>query len=231
MRPMLNIDPSDRLWDVVVVGGGNAALCAAIESAEQGCKVLLLESAPISSRGGNSRHTRDFQRTADASQTDISGEIRLGSFASLAPTYLPGLIAELGLSYPDIELKISEGTQDQLIAGLRKGDLQVALVYDQELPDDLSRTPLFEARPQVVLPANHSLAGLKKNIAQAYCRGTDDATRYIAKSSLLHQSVYARRAGTSYSLSSLIAGIVAWPGWAWFRLFDTSNQTIGGLDL
>ena len=107
-------------------------------------------------------HAREFQRTADASQTDISGELRLGSFASLAPTYLPGLIAELGLSYPDIELKISEGTQDQLIAGLRKGDLQVALVYDHELPDDLSRTPLFEARPQVVLPANHSLAGLKK---------------------------------------------------------------------
>ena len=176
-------------------------------------------------------HAREFQRTADASQTDISGELRLGSFASLAPTYLPGLIAELGLSYPDIELKISEGTQDQLIAGLRKGDLQVALVYDQELPDDLSRTPLFEARPQVVLPANHSLAGLKKNIAQAYCRGTDDATRYIAKSSLLHQSVYARRAGTSYSLSNLIAGIVAWPGWTWFRLFDTGNQTVGGLDL
>ncbi len=58
---MLNFDPSDRLWDVVVVGGGNAALCAAIESAEQGCKVLVLESAPVSSRGGNSRHTRNFR--------------------------------------------------------------------------------------------------------------------------------------------------------------------------
>ena len=107
-------------------------------------------------------HAREFQRTADASQTDISGELRLGSFASLAPTYLPGLIAELGRGYPDIELKISEGTQDQLIDGLRKGDLQVALVYDHELPDDLYRTPLFETRPQVVLPANHPLADKKK---------------------------------------------------------------------
>ncbi len=61
MKTMVTIDPSQEVWDVVVVGGGNAALCAAIESAELGCKVLLLESAPMSSRGGNSRHTRNFR--------------------------------------------------------------------------------------------------------------------------------------------------------------------------
>ena len=48
-------------WDVVIVGGGNAALCAAIEAAEAGCRVILLESAPEGMRGGNSRHTRNFR--------------------------------------------------------------------------------------------------------------------------------------------------------------------------
>jgi tricarballylate dehydrogenase len=48
-------------YDLVVVGGGNAALCAAIEAAERGCRVILLESAPKSYRGGNSRHTRNFR--------------------------------------------------------------------------------------------------------------------------------------------------------------------------
>ncbi|WP_022728687.1 FAD-dependent tricarballylate dehydrogenase TcuA [Fodinicurvata sediminis] len=48
-------------WDVVVVGGGNAALCAAIEAAEAGCRVLILEGAPEPYRGGNSRHTRNFR--------------------------------------------------------------------------------------------------------------------------------------------------------------------------
>ena len=48
-------------WDLVVVGGGNAALCAAITAAEAGARVVLLESAPKAYRGGNSRHTRNFR--------------------------------------------------------------------------------------------------------------------------------------------------------------------------
>lgn len=48
-------------WDVLVVGGGNAALCAAITAAEAGCSVLILEGAPKPYRGGNSRHTRNFR--------------------------------------------------------------------------------------------------------------------------------------------------------------------------
>lgn len=48
-------------WDVIVVGGGNAGLCAAIEAAETGARVLLLERAPKPYRGGNSRHTRNFR--------------------------------------------------------------------------------------------------------------------------------------------------------------------------
>ena len=48
-------------WDVVIAGGGNAALCAAIEAAEAGARVLILEGAPKPYRGGNSRHTRNFR--------------------------------------------------------------------------------------------------------------------------------------------------------------------------
>jgi tricarballylate dehydrogenase len=47
--------------DVLVVGGGNAALCAAMVAREAGAKVLLLESSPQVFRGGNSRHTRDLR--------------------------------------------------------------------------------------------------------------------------------------------------------------------------
>lgn len=48
-------------WDVIVAGGGNAGLCAAIEAAEAGAKVLILDVAPKPYRGGNSRHTRNFR--------------------------------------------------------------------------------------------------------------------------------------------------------------------------
>jgi tricarballylate dehydrogenase len=48
-------------YDIVVIGGGNAALCAAMTAAEAGARVLILETAPKPYRGGNSRHTRNFR--------------------------------------------------------------------------------------------------------------------------------------------------------------------------
>ncbi len=67
----------DKTYDLVVVGGGNAALCAAITAAEQGSRVLILEGAPKPYRGGNSRHTRNFRcmhRAPMAVLTDSYGE-------------------------------------------------------------------------------------------------------------------------------------------------------------
>src|SRR5262249_1150971 len=43
--------------DVLVVGGGNAALTSALAAREQGAEVLVLERAPVEERGGNSRFT------------------------------------------------------------------------------------------------------------------------------------------------------------------------------
>ena len=47
--------------DVLIVGGGNAALCAALTARRSGAKVMVVESAPQPFRGGNSRHTRDIR--------------------------------------------------------------------------------------------------------------------------------------------------------------------------
>lgn len=56
------------MMDVLVIGGGNAALCAALMAREAGASVLLLESAPFEWRGGNSVHTRNLRCMHDAPQ-------------------------------------------------------------------------------------------------------------------------------------------------------------------
>ena len=56
------------MWDVLVVGGGNAALCAALMAREAGASVLMLEAAPREWRGGNSQHTRNLRCMHDAPQ-------------------------------------------------------------------------------------------------------------------------------------------------------------------
>jgi tricarballylate dehydrogenase len=58
------------IYDVAVLGGGNAALCAALAAAERGRRVLVVERAPREFRGGNSRHVRNI-RCMHGAPTDV----------------------------------------------------------------------------------------------------------------------------------------------------------------
>jgi tricarballylate dehydrogenase len=63
----------NRKFDVLVIGGGNAALCAAISARRQGASVLVLEGAPKFYRGGNTRHTRNMRCAHDAANEILTG--------------------------------------------------------------------------------------------------------------------------------------------------------------
>ena len=73
-------------YDVIVVGAGNAALCAALSAAESVKKVLVLERAPESESGGNSRYTAGLMRVAYAGVDDLKRALRYGT--------LPGVYLE-----------------------------------------------------------------------------------------------------------------------------------------
>lgn len=97
-------------FDVVVVGGGNAALCAAIEAAEAGARVVILESAPQHMRGGNSRHTRNFRC------------MHHGPLSVLTDTYGED-------EYYDDLLRVTKGQTDPTLARLAIRDSEACLPW------------------------------------------------------------------------------------------------------
>ncbi len=61
------------VWDVIVIGGGNAALVSAMTARDEGARVLMLECADPIFRGGNSRHTRNIRVVHDGSDSWNTG--------------------------------------------------------------------------------------------------------------------------------------------------------------
>ena len=64
---------SNAPLDVLVIGGGNAGLCAAITARRAGARVLVLEGAIKDFRGGNSRHTRDIRYMHQSATEYVTG--------------------------------------------------------------------------------------------------------------------------------------------------------------
>ena len=60
-------------WDLVVIGGGNAAVASAMAADDLGARVLILERAPRHMRGGNTRHTRNVRCVHAAADEFNSG--------------------------------------------------------------------------------------------------------------------------------------------------------------
>ncbi|MFL6570400.1 MAG: FAD-dependent tricarballylate dehydrogenase TcuA [Burkholderiales bacterium] len=73
----LMYDESRTTYDVVIVGGGNAALCAALSAREHAKQVLVLERAPQEEAGGNSRFTAGLMRIVYNSVDDLKKLIDL----------------------------------------------------------------------------------------------------------------------------------------------------------
>lgn len=58
-------------WDIVVIGSGNAGLCAALAAQEKGCKVLIIEKATIDSASGNTAYAAGAMRFTYGGDVDI----------------------------------------------------------------------------------------------------------------------------------------------------------------
>jgi tricarballylate dehydrogenase len=101
-------------FDVVVVGGGNAALCAALAAREAGARVLVLEKAPPHERGGNSFFTAGGFRFTHAGLEDLRRDVLVDvTDEEAAVIDVPPYTAELFL---DDLMRLTEGLSDPDLA-------------------------------------------------------------------------------------------------------------------
>ena len=159
----------DRLksntWDVLVIGGGNAALCAAISARRAGATVLVVEAAPRFYRGGNSRHTRNLRLAHDEANDVLTGpypeeefwqdllavtngnlDESLGRFLITESKQVWDFLASLGVCFqPPIDGTLSLGRTNAFFLGggralvnslyMTAEDAGIDILYDTEAVD------------------------------------------------------------------------------------------------
>lgn len=95
-----------------------------------------------------------------ASETggQVRGPLSLGCMVTLAPMLVPELSHSFKTAFPATRVRHVEGNQEQLLEGLRRSEVDVAITYDLQIPDDILFTGLVDLPPHVLVGESHSFA-------------------------------------------------------------------------
>ncbi|MEU2337339.1 LysR family transcriptional regulator [Streptomyces sp. NPDC006654] len=104
------------------------------------------------------------QSDLEAHRGQVVGELRLSAFPTAARGLFPAALADLRTRHPALRVRSSELEPESGIAGVVRGDLDLAVVLDwynkpMPLPDGLVKAPLLDDPADVALPVGHRLAG------------------------------------------------------------------------
>ena len=94
--------------------------------------------------------------------SDIGGAVRgplaIGCLVTLAPALLPQLRRQFEHAYPDVDVSQRAAHQAELFDGLRHADIDLAITYDMDIPNDIHFSPVASLPPFVLLDPEHPLA-------------------------------------------------------------------------
>ncbi|MFJ3234100.1 LysR family transcriptional regulator [Streptomyces sp. NPDC086787] len=104
------------------------------------------------------------QSDLEAHRGQVVGELRLSAFPTAARGLFPAALAALRARHPALRLRSSELEPEHGVAGVVRGDLDLAIVLDwynkpMPVPDGLVKAPLLDDPADVAMPVGHRLAG------------------------------------------------------------------------
>jgi len=106
-------------------------------------------------------HAADFERDVSALNSNVSGEIIVGSFLTLATHYMPRILQEFSKQAPNINVRLVEGHQQDMLDGVASGQMEIALAYAYGVPREIAGDLLAELPPYVLVSVDHPLADRK----------------------------------------------------------------------
>lgn len=143
-------------YDVIVVGAGNAALCAALSAHERGARVLVLEKAPQDERGGNSLFTAGGFRFVHAGIDDLQTDVLVDlSPAEVERIVMPPLPRE---TYLDDLMRVTEGETDDELASILIGRSRETMVWMRS--QGVRFIPMFGRQSYLVNGKHHFYGGV-----------------------------------------------------------------------
>jgi len=105
------------------------------------------------------RQAHRFEQNALADSSVISGTVDVGCFETVAPLYLPRILGSFSQQYPGVKVRVQDGEQHDLVAGLLAGRLDLAILYRHALDESIETVSLMHPmQPHVLLPEGHRLA-------------------------------------------------------------------------
>ncbi|WP_329245486.1 LysR family transcriptional regulator [Streptomyces sp. NBC_01478] len=104
------------------------------------------------------------QADLEAQRGQVVGELRISAFPTAARGLFPTALAALRARHPALRVRSTEQEPESGIAGVVRGDLDLAVVLDwynkpMPLPDGLVKAPILDDPADVAMPTGHRLAG------------------------------------------------------------------------
>ena len=169
---------------------------------------------------------RQLEQLARAGGTPLTGVLRLGAIPTIGPYLLPHIIPGIRRQWPDLKLHLVEGKTEELLAQLRRGDLDAALLSPPLATAGLHSAQLYQEEFLLATPAGHRLAAVKaarladltaeplllldeghclRDQVVEFCRIGDSAARELLRSSSLETLRNMVAAGVGCTLLPALA--------------------------